>query len=32
MNALIWVSIPVAGYITILNLADVVDLSQYDTC
>jgi len=30
MNALIWVSIPVAGYITILNIADVVDLSRYN--
>ena len=30
MNALIWVSIPVAGYITILNVADVADLSQYN--
>jgi signal transduction histidine kinase len=30
MNALVWVSIPVAGYITVLNLADVVDLSQYN--
>jgi signal transduction histidine kinase len=30
MNALIWVSIPVAGYITVLNLADVVDLSRFN--